>query len=79
MSVALCNVCGTKSETTDSRERRDGYRRRRRCPTCGRKWTTIEVRVDDIIPSTKMTKIKSILAELNEALAIPTEEATDDE
>ena len=38
----LC--CGLKAHTTDCRPSNGRYRRRRSCSSCGKRWTTMEVR-----------------------------------
>ena len=35
--------CGAKSDVLDSRQENGTMRRRRRCPRCGARWSTLEV------------------------------------
>ena len=37
-----CPDCGARAEVLDSRPRSDGVRRRRRCTSCRRRFTTFE-------------------------------------
>lgn len=39
----VCPKCGGKSEVTDVRYRTGVPRRVRRCLSCGRKWSTVEI------------------------------------
>lgn len=79
MSVVVCQRCGHKSETIDGRPHKDGsYRRRRRCTSCGMRWTTTEIRINHAVSPTKLERIKTIIAELNDELAIPIEENPDE-
>lgn len=55
--TARC-ACGTDSGVIDSRHRKDGVIRRRRvCPSCGTRWTTIEVTVDDEVGLNEMITV----------------------
>ena len=36
-------ICGGRSEVTETRAMPYGIRRRRRCPKCDTRWTTVEV------------------------------------
>ena len=49
-SPRICPVCGTLSDVLYTRERDEGTRvlRRRRCPACGRRWTTQERMVPEV-------------------------------
>lgn len=77
--VAVCDTCGGRSEVTDTRARPDGIRRRRCCATCGKKWSTIEIRVDDVVVPKNLDRIKALVAELGDAFALPVEEESEDE
>lgn len=46
--MQLCPACRGKTEVTDSRPQDDVIRRRRRCTVCGKRFTTIEIRLDEL-------------------------------
>lgn len=52
MFVKDCPSCGAASVVTDSRPAKHlgAIRRRRRCPRCGRRWSTLEVLEEDLQP-----------------------------
>ena len=39
-----CPICKSPSSVIDSRESKQGFRRRRKCLKCNFRWTTFEVR-----------------------------------
>jgi transcriptional regulator NrdR family protein len=48
--VGWC-ACGARSIAIESRPQgggRSGIRRRRACPRCGERWTTVEMRIEDL-------------------------------
>lgn len=60
-SVTICPTCNADSTVKDSRTRKiDGgaVRRRRECLNCKRRWTTLEVNIEEIASSPAKRKIK---------------------
>lgn len=74
-----CECGATETEVTDSRRRNDGYRRRRRCLKCGKRWSTIEVRITDTMSPSQRDRIRRLVDELHAQFADPIEEVPDDE
>lgn len=61
--------CGAVSEVVQTRPSSDGAtRRRRRCPACGQRWTTSEIRAESVggghrlafLPNRKLTAAEAI-------------------
>ena len=45
LNVRKCPTCGVEAYVIDTREQPDGtIRRRRECPQCGERWSTVELR-----------------------------------
>lgn len=47
-ATAVTCACGGSAEVVETRMASHGIRRRRRCKTCSARWTTCEIRVDDV-------------------------------
>jgi transcriptional regulator NrdR family protein len=76
MTAAATCECGGRSETIDGRRRPDGtYRRRRACTVCGKRWTTIEMRIDDQLTPDALARARALTQELTDLL----KEAPDDD
>lgn len=74
-TVVHCDQCGARGDTIDSRPRGDGsYRRRRGCPACGHRWSTVEIRIPSrvsavaVMPAAKVAALKQQLAALSKDL-----------
>src|SRR5215469_16958556 len=67
-----CPNCGSRESTVkDSRSLKTTIRRRRQCPTCHHRWTTIEAAIDDTASTThqelatKLTKIQDLSEQIS--------------
>lgn len=45
--IRMCTRCGAQSDVIDSRPRQLGFHRRRECPSCNRRWSTMEIAADE--------------------------------
>src|SRR6516165_6383257 len=67
-----CPNCGSRESTVkDSRSLKTTIRRRRQCPTCHHRWTTIEAAIDDTASTTqqemaaKLAKIQDLSEQIS--------------
>ncbi len=72
MSVHTC--CDQRSVVTDTRETAGSIRRRRKCPVCGKRWTTLEVMAVDAalcLPGSDaaLARVDALLVEVRQAVA----------
>jgi transcriptional regulator NrdR family protein len=56
-SIAWCEKCRTESEVYDTRKTPLGVHRRRKCPACGLRWTTLEIKDADAKKFFAMKKV----------------------
>lgn len=70
MTVRACPACGTDSVVKNTRElKKDGtIRRRRECPDCGRRWTTVELLHGEQLTKGQVRSIKGNLGQLTIAV-----------
>lgn len=62
----ICIKCGDCSDTKDSRPKGDTIKRRRRCCSCGYRWTTYELRLDYIDEDKLQIALQTVMENLDE-------------
>ncbi len=65
----VCRVCGGDTTVIDSRPQTDYVRRRRKCLTCDRRFSTVERRPGEIVERTAERLAESIGEKLGPAIA----------
>ena len=64
MNVTACHKCGGWGEVKDSRPRANHKYRRRICKECGARWTTRELRIEELDDILKVRDLIRNIAEL---------------